>query len=438
MRAFLYKPLSIALLCSFAACASPHERLGRATSEPLTTSTTTGSVAPNAPPPSATSAALLPPIDLYVDPAAFDFSKNEELPNRILESPHNYFRFINLPFSKAVCERYTGEISTMARAPLHGDAHLEQYVVSEVGRGLADYDDASFGPPILDFLRFATSVRLALAERGWTGKDNEVISAFFKGYRDGVEGRTETQEPALAKRLLATFSDDRAAFLSSSEKAMVPLAKEEEARARTLFASFEKKMASRFKAPYLVVKKLGGLKSGIGSALQAKYLFRVEGPSKKPADDRIIELKQIRDTKTVPCVDSAVRVTRELGKRADDSPELGPVMLDEGFMVNEWFANYKELKIKKNVESVQDLVEISANAGAQLGREYLSAPIGSAKRATSTELLALAAWEPRVIADSATFAAATVAARDRFRAALGTRASKAPNDKPTATPTSKP
>ena len=33
---------------------------------------------------------------------------------------------------------------------LHGDAHLEQYAITDLGRGLTDFDDSSRGPAIVE------------------------------------------------------------------------------------------------------------------------------------------------------------------------------------------------------------------------------------------------------------------------------------------------
>ena len=59
---------------------------------------------------------------LYVDPATRDFSDNPALLERILDSPHGYFRFINIPFSREVCRRFGGALEGTPPFNLHGDA----------------------------------------------------------------------------------------------------------------------------------------------------------------------------------------------------------------------------------------------------------------------------------------------------------------------------
>ena len=83
---------------------------------------------------------------LYVPLDSYDFSKNPELLKKIVASPYQYFRFINKRFAKAVCEKFEQELAGIPTVNLHGDPHIEQYSVTESGRGLTDFDDASTGP----------------------------------------------------------------------------------------------------------------------------------------------------------------------------------------------------------------------------------------------------------------------------------------------------
>ena len=94
------------------------------------------------------------PNPLYIDPASRDFSENADLLERILSGPHGYFRFINIPFSREICRRFENELPSMPSLNLHGDAHIEQYAMTDLGRGLTDYDDSSTGPGLIDLLRF--------------------------------------------------------------------------------------------------------------------------------------------------------------------------------------------------------------------------------------------------------------------------------------------
>ncbi len=131
-----------------------------------------------------------PPIEssnpLFVSPASRDFSQNPELLERIVESPHGYLRFINLQITEEVCRRFEASLSQYPPFNLHGDAHLEQYAVTDLGRGLTDFDDSSSGPAVVDLMRFGVSVRLAAAAHGWNERAEEVLGAFLLGYREAL------------------------------------------------------------------------------------------------------------------------------------------------------------------------------------------------------------------------------------------------------------
>jgi hypothetical protein len=66
-------------------------------------------------------------------------------------------------------------------------------------------------------------------------------------------------------------------------------------------------------ASFFSIKKAGRPKLGIGSALDEKYLFRIEGWSKEAGDDQILEAKLVRPPSDVDCV------------RTDQGPERVPL-----------------------------------------------------------------------------------------------------------------
>lgn len=58
---------------------------------------------------------------------------------------------------------------------------------------------------------------------------------------------------------------------------------------------------------FFEMKRLGRLRGGIGSALDERFLIRVEGPT--PAqDDVVLEAKELRDLSSVPCVQASPSV----------------------------------------------------------------------------------------------------------------------------------
>lgn len=122
---------------------------------------------------------------MEVEVGGYDFGGNLALVERIVGTPHGYFRFINRQFAGRVCEMFAEDVARLPPVNLHGDAHLEQYAVTEMGYGLADFDDAAVGPAAIDLVRFGVSLRLAGEELGW----GEGIRSGCGGRLLGVIGR---------------------------------------------------------------------------------------------------------------------------------------------------------------------------------------------------------------------------------------------------------
>src|SRR5262245_5299572 len=114
----------------------------------------------------ATTAAAGRPGPLDIVPGSRDAKLDPQLLARVRSSPLSYFRFVNLAFGNEVCRVLRAKRVAIPLVNLHGDAHLEQYAVTDTGRGLTDFDDATTGPAVLDLVRFATSLVLASRERG--------------------------------------------------------------------------------------------------------------------------------------------------------------------------------------------------------------------------------------------------------------------------------
>ena len=121
------------------------------------------------------------PMALRYDAAVF--AGHEPLVERLRSSDFAYFRYLAAPFAKLVCEELHDEIARMPTVNLHGDLHLEQYAIADDGFGIVDFDDATKGPPILDWLRFATSIWLATDDADTA---EYAIARFIDGYRAGL------------------------------------------------------------------------------------------------------------------------------------------------------------------------------------------------------------------------------------------------------------
>lgn len=360
------------------------------------------------------------PLDVAPDSA--ELQRAPALRERLRHSPHAYFRFVNRPFARLVCARFAD--LDLPAVTLHGDAHLEQYAVTDLGRGLTDFDDSSAGPATLDLVRFGASLRLAARERGFEDQADDIWARFWNGYERALaDPDVEAPEPQLVSRCQAAFDRDRLALLARAEAfidtlpAPRPLL-EEKARQEAVELLARN---SGLSVSFLKVKKAGALQGlGIGSAADEKYLFRVEGETTADDDDVLLEFKEIRDLGAVPCVIHDPGPTRILlgQSRLAYQPfrYAGAVhVAGLNFWVHAWPLNYVELQIG-DLRSADEAREIAYDVGVQLGR-------GHPKRWSKNEAarlrrrLARDLPADRVRRAAADLAGETVAAWDRFRAA---------------------
>jgi len=322
---------------------------------------------------------------LYVDPADYDFSENPDVLDRVLADPHGYFRFINIPFSRRVCDLFADQLAALSSEQarsfelnLHGDAHVEQYAITDLGRGLTDFDDSSQGPPFLDLMRFAVSLRLASRINGWDElAEGGLVRTFLRGYASALEDPAiEAPEPAVIERLRSSFSQDTTRYLAWVDSLMEPVPPEVERELQEALGSFAEVMAEEHPhvdRAYFATVSVGYLKLGVGSALDTKFIVRVEGPSSDPMDDDVIEIKRVRDLAGIDCIrtkdDDPLRVLLSQARISYEPFQwLGYIRLDEGnFWTHGWVHNYEEIDIDRTFRSPEELAEVAYDAGVQLG-----------------------------------------------------------------------
>ncbi len=358
---------------------------------------------------------------LDVTPHALELQRTPALRARLRSGPHGYFRFVNRPFARLVCARFTD--LDLPAVTLHGDAHLEQYAVTDLGRGLTDFDDSSAGPAMVDLVRFGASLRLAARERGWEGEADRLWAEFWRGYRLGLrDPAAEAPEPQLARRLQAGFDPDRLALLARAEAFIEALAEPrpmlDEATQRETMALLARN--SGLPLSFFRVKKAGALRVGIGSAADEKYLFRVDGETTADDDDVLLEFKEVRDLGAITCIRHDPGPTRILvgQSRLAYEPFRYAGAVHAGglnFWVHAWPLNYAELHID-DLRSLEELREVVYDGGVQLGRGH---PKRWSAREAERLRRALAAGLPeeRIRKAAAELAAETVAAWERFRSA---------------------
>ena len=178
---------------------------------------------------------------------------------------------------------------------------------------------------------------------------------------------------------------------------------------------------------FFETKNFGRLKLGYGSALDRKFLVRIEGPTASPDDDIILEAKEVRDLSGVDCVHAtqgdAFRILIGQSRIANLHhrflgyfPRSGGIFGGEAFWVQSWADNYTELNITKSLESVEDLREIVYDVGLQLGRGHtveIADPFDSQLR--RAQLTFLSEYEEMIKATVEEMTAMTVAGWGVFR-----------------------
>lgn len=359
---------------------------------------------------------------LAVDPADPRLAARPDLVERLTATAHGYFRFVNAAFAAETCRLFSDVASSMPEVNLHGDAHVEQYAVTSLGRGLTDFDDCTRGKPVIDLVRFGSSLLLAAREKGWAAEERRFVDAFLRGYRDGLRGgRRGMRTPDLVTRTRAGFRWDHAPALKQAHALIdqAPLPPDAFADGVARFAEL---VSSRRELPpgFLKVKRLGALRMGVGSALDEKYLIVFEGETPAAGDDLVVEAKQIRDLAGNPCVRTDVGASRVLDGQTliAYEPYAYAAVVPHGdkfFWMHDWTDDYQEASIRSVILSPRDLREIAYDAGVQMGRAHPKRPDGTTDRERSRAVLrSLDAIEARARAAMRDLASRTEAAWGQF------------------------
>ena len=341
-----------------------------------------------------------------------------QLIERVRADPFTYFRFINRAWTARICERFA-DVTNPTIARLHGDAHLEQFAVTDEAWGLDDFDDSTLGPTYVDIVRFLGSLDLAARERGWTRDRDALWDRFLDGYRRGLSDPDyRPPAPSIVRHLRTQAPATRAAFLAWGEQQMQPM---DVPRLEVIDEGM--KSLDRLVRPgrpdlapgYFRVVRAGWLRIGVGSASARKVLMRVQGQTDAPDDDQLIEAKEVANLDGLSCLkDSttpqAVRVidgTRQLGRLKHDILAVGPTLLIPAFpdrnehwldwWLSSWEPSYRELHLS-DLRSVDDLADIAFDSGVQLGAGKL-ASVRQDALASLTRLEARMRKETSIIVD---------------------------------------
>jgi hypothetical protein len=364
---------------------------------------------------------------LALDPADPRLASRPDLLERLTATAHGYFRFVNTAFAAETCRLFSDVASSMPEVNLHGDAHVEQYAVTSLGRGLTDFDDCTQGKPVIDLVRLGSSLLLAAREKGWSAEERRFVDAFLEGYRTGLRGRGRgMRTPELVTRTRAGFKWDHAPALRQAhaliDQAPLPV----DAFADGVLRFVERVSRGRERpADLFRVKRVGALTMGVGSALDDKYLLVFEGASPAAEDDLVVEAKQIRELPGNPCVRTDVGASRVLdGQRLIAYEPFAYAAVvphgDKFFWMHDWTDDYQEASIQSAILSPRDLREIAFDAGVQMGRAHPKRPdLRQDKDRSRAVLRSLDATEGRVRAAVREMADRTEEAWRQFRERAG-------------------
>jgi uncharacterized protein (DUF2252 family) len=341
----------------------------------LSAAVANGSCGPRGRTPDAPQAATRGPFDVDLSDAGERL--DPELVSRVRANPTSCFRFVNTAFGNEVCRRFQPYLSGTGMVSLHGDPHLQQYAITETGRGLSDFDDAASGPPVLDLVRFSTSLVLASRARGWDREIDRVLSDFFRGYRAALENpRMTAGEPSVVTRIRAGFRFDPARYFGWLRSISEPLPPDSRAAVEKALGSYVDGMLTEeptLTREYFDIQDVGRSRMGIGSARTRKYVVRLRGRTEAPDDDDVLELKEVGPVPNVACLSAApvIDPMRQIvaQERMVYEPYrlVGRVVIDEhDFWVHAWARSYHELSVQ-DLRTAHELSEVALDAGVQLG-----------------------------------------------------------------------
>ncbi len=303
---------------------------------------------------------------------------------KLESSPHRYFRFVAREFEARTCFTFRDVRWQLPVIAVHGDAHLEQFVVTRDTYGLEDFDQSGYGPAVVDLVRYASSIELACKQAQFPCDANKAIARYFDQYRDALDRASPPgPAPSVVQRVRMKAPQDRGAWLSWVDSQMIALDSVEEARTRRSWAAFrdlQRSVLPDRPAEFYDVVKAGELKMGVGSALERKMLFRIRGPSGDPADDVVLEARSGDLTESSGCVwrpkhGTALHVLLFMSLLGPRMPDvIGFVSFDRApdnrpFWVQSWNPGYAELALA-DIRSQAELEELASHAAHQLAGHF--------------------------------------------------------------------
>jgi hypothetical protein len=307
----------------------------------------------------------------------------QALLDKVSASAFRYFRMLARQVDDRACYEFRDLRWRLPSVAVHGDAHIEQFVVTDDSYGLSDFDRSGFGPSVVDLVRYTASIHLACREVLWPCDPTQAARAFFRAYREALDHPVARSQPAIVGRLRATPPLDRHAWLEWAEQQMQPLpAADEQALRREWFRfiALMRETSPERQEGFYRISRMGQVAIGIGSALEPKTLIRIAGPTDSPDDDYILEaritgLPDGRECVSRPANGGSLHVfmlTELLGHRLPEvfgfAPREGGAEQRE-LWIQSWDNGYREISVT-TLRDQTDLDELANDAGTQLAGNF--------------------------------------------------------------------
>ena len=338
-----------------------------------------------------------------------------------------YFRLLARQFAARACYAFRDLRARLPFVAVHGDAHIEQFVVTEDWFGLTDFDRAGFGPAVVDLVRYAASIHLACREAAWPCDADQAVSAYIKAYGAALDHPVARVEPAVVRRVRAP--QDRQRWFEWAEGLMQPLSIDEQ---RLLAAGWARFLAlmdatspNRPESFYRIVSA-GVVRIGVGSGLEPKTLIRIAGPTDQPGDDLILEGRittppDPRDCISRPSTGGSLHALMFTALLSQRLPEVFGFFPREGarneeeIWIQSWDPGHRELSLA-DLRSQTDLNELATDAATQLaGHFWTNFPEQLRGHQRFAQLRALELTDQRARTLAGQLARETVSEWERFR-----------------------
>lgn len=332
-----------------------------------------------------------PPLAPFGEDVSFTVEKSAlragglsaDLLAKIDASPYRYFRLVGPQFAARTCYAFRDLRWRLPNVAVHGDAHLEQFVVTDTTYGMEDFDQSGFGPSVVDLVRYAASIHLACRQASWRCDAGRAIEAYFSAYREALDHPMAAAEPSVVQRIRSMSPSNHAAWLQWLDPQIRALPADEEAQYRngwTRFVSLLTAARPDRPANRLDIVRLGRIEIGVGSALQKKILVRTRGATDDPGDDVILEARLTSRPAGNECVwrpphggsMHVILLTATLGRRMPEVFGFLPQEQDQKapeWWVQSWDPGYREMSIAF-LNSQVELDELAVDAARQLAGHF--------------------------------------------------------------------